>query len=99
MEAAPSLRSRVEAELQVQDGSVSPEAVAALGARVDVAVVLAEIAEDEQAPALARHRAMALIARFPTQRGSDLLERMSRSGATPYTRKTAARALERLTLP
>jgi len=99
MQVAPSLRARVEAELQVEDGAPTAESVAAQGARADVAVVLAEIADDDQAPPLARHRAMGLIARFPTRRGADVLERMTLSGATPYTRKTAARALELLRQP
>jgi hypothetical protein len=95
VEAAP-LRQRVQAELLVQDGAPSVQAIEQLAARSDVGVLLAEIAVDEAEPPLARHRALSLLAQFPSRRGRDVLERVKQTAATPYTRSIAARALERL---
>jgi HEAT repeat protein len=95
VEAQP-LRAQVEAELLVSDGAPELDALAKLGARGDLAALLAEIAADAAEPPLARHRALALIAEFPSPRGRELLTRLKSDAPAPYTRTVAARALERL---
>jgi hypothetical protein len=94
VEAEP-LRARVEAELLVADGAPQLDALAHMGARADLAAVLADIAGDQAEPPLARHRALALIAEFPSTRGTDLLLRYQ-SAPNSYTRNVANHALERL---
>jgi hypothetical protein len=96
MVEAPALRGRVEAELLVTDGIPQLDALERLGARSDVAVVLAEIALDSEEAPLARHRALALIADFPSPRGQEALERVQRTTPSAYTRAVATRALERM---
>jgi hypothetical protein len=95
MVAAQPLRARVEAELLVADGAPQLDAVSRMGARPDLAAVLADIAGDEAEPPLARNRALALIAEFPSARGTDLLLRYQ-AAPNGYTRSVANHALERL---
>src|SRR5262249_29787166 len=90
--AAP-VRASLLDRLQAHDSAPSPAELVALAPAAELSDALASIVEDAHAPALARNRALAALASFPSPRGNATLANIAAHGATPYARHLAASAL------
>jgi hypothetical protein len=90
--AAP-VRASLLDRLQAHDRAPSPDELVALAPAASLSDALASIVEDAQAPALARNRALAALAHFPSPRATLTLRNMEKNAATPYARRLATRAL------
>jgi hypothetical protein len=90
---ATAVRAQLLDVLEQQDGAPASADLERVAQGAELGSLLVDIADDETAPALARNRALSLLGHHPSPHAQALLERLSRTGATPYVRALAARSL------
>jgi hypothetical protein len=83
------------AVLQPFEGAVDKADLARIAPADQLPRLLYEIADDPEAPALARNRAIGLLGDYPSPDGVRLLQHFADAGATSLVRKTARAALAR----